>query len=69
MIPIESRRPAPAAVAPRLPARPRCALDRHLGPFEPVAELRGFLAADWVECRCCGAPVTLATAARARFAA
>lgn len=68
MIAPETRRPEPHAPAAAL-APVRCGLDRHLGPFEAVSELGGFLGADWLQCRCCGSPLTLGTAARSRHAA
>ena len=46
-----------------------CALDRHLGPFEPLPELAGFLGADWCRCRGCRSTLTTATALRQRAAA
>ena len=54
-------RPAPHPVL--------CALDRHLGPFEPLPELAGFLGADWCRCRGCRSTLTAATALRQRAAA
>lgn len=67
----------PGALLPDLAARPAppaprpvpCALDRHLGPFETVPELNGFLGADWCLCRACRATLTTATALRHRAAA
>lgn len=54
-------RPAPRAVP--------CALDRHLGPFEQIPELAGWLGADWCLCRGCRSTLTTATALRQRSAA
>ncbi|HEX5725337.1 MAG TPA: hypothetical protein VFX98_07710 [Longimicrobiaceae bacterium] len=47
----------------------RCILDRHLGPFEPIEELAGWLGTDWFNCRVCHSTVTAATAASQRCAA
>jgi hypothetical protein len=41
-----------------------CALDRHLGPYDAVPELNGWLGADWCRCRCCGSPITRRTTLR-----
>jgi hypothetical protein len=60
--PPRATRPAPRPVV-------LCALDRHLGPFEAMAELGSFLGADWCLCRGCGATLTTATALRQRSAA
>jgi hypothetical protein len=58
--------PRPARPAPRpVP----CALDRHLGPFEQIPELAGWLGADWCLCRGCRSTLTTATALRQRSAA
>jgi hypothetical protein len=46
-----------------------CALDRHLGPFEQIPELAGWLGADWCLCRGCRSTLTTATALRQRSAA
>ena len=58
-------------VAPRPAPRPAvlCALDRHLGPFEQIPELAGWLGADWCLCRGCRSTLTTATALRQRSAA
>jgi hypothetical protein len=63
----------PSLHAPRA-ARPAprpvlCALDRHLGPFEQIPELAGWLGADWCLCRGCRSTLTTATALRQRSAA
>jgi hypothetical protein len=60
--PPRDARPAP------LPAV-LCALDRHLGPFEQIPELAGWLGADWCLCRGCRSTLTTATALRQRSAA
>jgi hypothetical protein len=39
-----------------------CALDRHLGPFEALPELDGWMGTDWYSCRACRSTITLATA-------
>jgi hypothetical protein len=58
--------PQPLRAAPRpVP----CALDRHLGPFESIPELGGWLGADWCLCRACRSTLTTATALRQRSAA
>ena len=58
--------PQPMRPAPRpVP----CALDRHLGPFESIPELSGWLGADWCLCRACRSTLTTATALRQRAAA
>jgi hypothetical protein len=59
--PAPQPRPAPRAVP--------CALDRHLGPFEQIPELAGWLGADWCLCRGCRSTLTTATALRQRSAA
>lgn len=59
--PPRAARPAPRAVL--------CALDRHLGPFEQIPELDGWLGADWCLCRGCRSTLTTATALRQRAAA
>ena len=46
-----------------------CALDRHLGPFEQIPELAGWLGADWCVCRTCRSTITQATALKQRNAA
>ena len=51
---------APRAVAPVL----GCALDLHLGPYDALPELGGWLGAEWCRCRRCGSPVTRATSRR-----
>ena len=53
----------PAAALPLAPMM-ACAMDRHLGPYEPLAELAGWLGAEWCRCRCCGSSVTQATTRR-----
>ncbi|HEU0012034.1 MAG TPA: hypothetical protein VFQ45_00035 [Longimicrobium sp.] len=58
----------PATLAPDA-APIGCALDRHFGPFERLAELRGFLGADWVRCSRCRSVLTEATAGAKRQAA
>ena len=60
--------PAPAAAAPHGSPVP-CALDRHLGPFEGIPELGGWLGTDWYVCRRCRSTITLATVAAQRPAA
>ena len=54
------------SVAPALPigGTVACALDRHLGPYDALPELNGWLGADWCECRRCGSPITRATSRR-----
>lgn len=60
----------PANLAATLPPQaPPCALDRHVGPFEPVEELASFLGTDWFCCRSCGAAVTRRNARGALVAA
>jgi hypothetical protein len=62
--------PAPQAPATVRAARPvPCALDRHLGPFDPIPELDGWLAADWCVCRACRSTITATTALKQRSAA
>lgn len=56
-------RPQPAG------APVRCALDRHLGPFQPLPELRAWLGAEWFQCKTCRSTITRATASAARIAA
>jgi hypothetical protein len=63
--PPRDARPAPRAV----PQPVLCALDRHLGPFEQIPELAGWLGADWCLCRGCRSTLTTATALRQRAAA
>jgi hypothetical protein len=58
--------PQPSRAAPR---RVPCALDLHLGPFEAMPELNGWLGADWCVCRACRSTLTTATALRQRHAA
>jgi hypothetical protein len=41
-----------------------CALDRHLGPYDALPELTGWLGAEWCRCRRCGSPITRATSRR-----
>lgn len=54
----------------RADARPApCALDRHMGPFEAIPELDGWLGADWCSCRACRSTLTTWTALRQRSAA
>lgn len=48
----------PTLFARLAPPPARCAMDRHLGPFEPLDELRDWLGTDWFQCRCCRATVT-----------
>ena len=50
-------------------ARVPCGLDMHLGPFEPLDELRAWLGTDWFCCRQCRAVVTRANATARRVAA
>jgi hypothetical protein len=57
--------PQPRAASPLV----LCSLDRHLGPFEQIPELRGWLGADWCLCRGCRSTLTTATALRQRSAA
>ncbi|HEU0054737.1 MAG TPA: hypothetical protein VFQ39_16235 [Longimicrobium sp.] len=49
--------------------RVRCVLDRHLGPFEPLPELAGFLGTDWYCCLACRSPLTRVTVLAQRAAA
>lgn len=58
-----------ASLAPLSAPPVPCGLDRHLGPFEPVDELRAWLGTDWFHCRCCRAMVTRANATGALVAA
>ncbi|HWK89116.1 MAG TPA: hypothetical protein VNP72_03950 [Longimicrobium sp.] len=58
----------PATLAPNA-AQIGCALDRHFGPFERLAELKGWLGADWVRCSRCRSVLTAATAGSRRIAA
>lgn len=61
---------APPRSAAPVATRPvPCSLDRHLGPFEPIPELAGWLGAEWTLCRACRSTLTTATALRARSAA
>ncbi len=54
----------------RADARPApCALDHHMGPFESIPELDGWLGADWCLCRACRSTLTTWTALRQRSAA
>ncbi|HSU15185.1 hypothetical protein [Longimicrobium sp.] len=54
----------------RASARPvPCSLDRHMGPFESIPELDGWLGADWCVCRSCRSTLTTWTALRQRSAA
>jgi hypothetical protein len=46
-----------------------CGLDRHLGPFDPLHELSGWLGTDWFTCTACRCMVTRANARADRFAA
>ncbi|HEX8903648.1 MAG TPA: hypothetical protein VF771_02260 [Longimicrobiaceae bacterium] len=46
-----------------------CGLDLHLGPFEAIPELNGWLGADWCLCRACKSTLTTWTALRQRSAA
>jgi hypothetical protein len=55
----------PASPAPAVP----CGLDRHLGPFEAMEELRDWLGTDWFHCRSCRAMVTRGNATGALVAA
>jgi hypothetical protein len=48
----------PAMFGTLPPPPPACAMDRHVGPFEPLGELRDFLGTDWFCCRSCRATVT-----------
>lgn len=48
----------PALLGTLAPPPAPCALDRHVGPFEPLDELRDWLGTDWFQCRCCRATVT-----------
>lgn len=53
-------------------ANPRpvpCGLDHHMGPFEAIPELDGWLGADWCLCRACRSTLTTWTALRQRSAA
>lgn len=62
---------APLQAPTRAPAAApvRCALDRHLGPFEEIPELAGWLGADWCQCRACRSTLTVGTAYRQKHAA
>lgn len=60
---IHPSRPVPTA------RRVPCALDRHLGPFETLPELRGWLGTDWYNCRSCRSTVTRDTALSQKCAA
>ena len=62
---IHSPRPKPAPARPAVP----CAFDRHLGPFEMLDELRGWLGTDWYNCAACRSTLTRATALSQRCAA
>lgn len=53
----------PAALPLAVPAL-ACGMDRHLGPYDALPELVGFLGAEWCRCRRCGSPITRATARR-----
>jgi len=69
---LPSLHPPRAAAHPAPRAAPQsvlCALDRHLGPFEQIPELAGWLGADWCLCRGCRSTLTTATALRQRAAA
>lgn len=48
----------PAMFGTPAPPPPRCGMDAHLGPFEPIDELSDFLGTDWFCCRSCRATVT-----------
>jgi hypothetical protein len=62
--------PAHLATAATLPPPPvPCAMDRHVGPFEPVEELATFLGTSWYCCRSCEALVTRRNARGALVAA
>lgn len=51
--------PADPSILARLaPPAPRCGMDRHVGPFEPLDELRDWLGADWVCCQACRSTIT-----------
>jgi len=63
---IHQPRPTPAPAA--RPAVP-CRLDRHLGPFEPIDELRGWLGTEWYNCSACRSTLTRDTALSQRCAA
>ncbi|HEX8245998.1 MAG TPA: hypothetical protein VF541_20960 [Longimicrobium sp.] len=57
---------------PTRTASPRpvpCGLDLHLGPFEAIPELNGWLGADWCLCSACSSTLTTWTALRQRAAA
>lgn len=55
--------PGPAAALPMSVAL-GCALDLHLGPYEALPELTGWMGADWCRCRRCGSAITRATSRR-----
>jgi hypothetical protein len=54
---------SPAPALP-LPVSLACGMDRHLGPYDAVPELSGWLGAEWCRCRRCGSPITHATSRR-----
>lgn len=58
-----------ATLAPLAAPAVPCALDRHVGPFEPVEELADFLGTSWFCCRSCRAMVTRGNARGALVAA
>jgi hypothetical protein len=59
----------PAHTVPASGAPAPCALDRHVGPFDPVEELRGALGTDWYRCRRCRSLLTRVSVGPARVAA
>jgi hypothetical protein len=62
----------PALTPVAIPASPMlplnavlaCAMDRHLGPYDALPELDGWMGAEWCRCRRCGSPITRATSRR-----
>lgn len=55
---------SPTPIAPAAAATLACAMDLHLGPYEPLPELAGWLGGDWCRCRRCGSAVTRRTTVR-----
>lgn len=57
---------APASAHAPIRARPLipCALDRHVGPYDHLDELDGFLGSGWCRCGSCGSVITLRTSQR-----
>lgn len=58
--------PAPSFGAAPLRARALipCGMDRHVGPYEHLDDLDGFLGAGWCRCGSCGSVITLRTSQR-----